>query len=540
MKTFMRSILIGVCILSGYGLVEASDQVVVDTIDKCLETGSRIYMDVVDAEFQEFLRKDRDLVKKHGGTNILYEIDYDALRPEFSGEGLDDKDSPTAMMGIGTVTMDLRTQYINCTIPYIRTIRFHNVDLRDYDTEKGINEKELVGEELTGEYPDFVLKSKREWHAVIRIGKRGMLLPRLKISGDTCLDNTVTLSVPEDFQDMKFEWFCSGNKISNANSRQISLLKNSIPSNSLTTMVHCNVEMCTGKILRDSIRIRLKQTPISTLTVSDCVPVSSKLTSTSIRVTASNERPYVKFDWNGNTSIYPYGGSTMSSETVNYTIPGSDDFTIKVTTSGGCKPSTTTRVVHRKLTDAVVLQVSDACPTTGTPFTIATEPPLPNMNLQWTISNDLQTIVPPTGKKRNDQITINKRVTSNNLSTVTVAENICKSSLSKTISVSEAFTKMVVKDEDGNTLQSGATVKAGSTITFTAPKHSSITGANPYTWSISTMRGDFANMITGKGGAERTLTAPSAGESISVTVSYESCRGKESESYTFYSTASGN
>lgn len=529
MKTFMRSILIGVCILLGYGLVEASDRVVIDTIDKCLETGSRIYKDVVDAEFREFQKKDRQWVGAQidisGGS-----IDYDILDHVFSGEGLDAKDSPTAMMGIGNVTMDLRNQYIQCTIIYTRKIRFKKVNMDDYyDSENALQEKDLLGD-TTGNYPEFILKSKREWHAVIRIKKK-VDFPKGRFfiernDNDTCLDDKVTLWVPEQYADMRCVWSCDNTYVdmSNEVAPKITISRKNLPF--LTTNVQCTIHSCDDNSeMSSSIRIRSRQTPASELTFSNCLPTDA----TYIDVVATNPLSGVKFLW-GNDKLDATPSS--NAQTVRYPVPDIHNFSINLTTTGGCEPHRTTKVVQRKLSNNVKLRIVDNdCLIAQHPFRVVTEPALIGWSLIWTRHPDYTIAL--INSNRADMVAITKNKAETGFQQIEVRDRACGGSISVIPYITAL--KMVVKDEDGNTLQSGATVKAGSTITFTAPKHSSITGDKPYTWSISTRQGELANITNGKGEAERTLTAPSAGTVLSVTVSYVSCRGEESESYTIYS-----
>ena len=521
MKKFVRFILIGVCIFSGYSLVEASDQV--DTIYKCFEEGISIPINVIDSAFHAFLMKDSVGVCEHinqDGRKIKYER---LGNPSFSGEGV-----VLSKESIGKVTTGLRNQYINCTITYTRKITFKNTDTED----------DFWGERENG-YPNFELDSKREWHAVICIRKSNKRTWQVQIIGDTCVDNAKTFSIPDTFQDMTIEWFCRGKKIPNAKSCQMSFSKNDIPVNALTALVRCDIKMCTNELLaKDSIRIRLDKTPASTLAFSDCVPAVSRLANPTLQITASNKVPGVTFQWD-KEGLEPIRPLSATSQKVNYPIQGSDNFTIVLTTLGGCNSSKTSKVVHRKLSDGVGLQVSDSCPTAGTPFYISTVPPLPNMILQWETSG-LQQLVPPTtgDRRRTDQIMVNSTAKVQFFSTITVTDYNCKGSTTKSIQVSEPYTEMTAKDDNGNTVKKGDTIAAGAKeITFFAPKHSTIIEEDSYNWEVWILRGvgSMSSMIPSTGSAERTISVPASAR-ISVRVWYtSSCRGRDSKEYEVYS-----
>lgn len=537
----MRCILIGVCILSGYGLVKASDQV--DTINLCYQEGLRIMPNIVDAEFHNFL--EGDSIKVYNYTK-QYEpqIEYTILTPKFSGDGIDDDDDDRPwVMGIGNVTSGLRNQYINCTITYLRKIHFKKSPIDDscYNLENAIQKNDLLGEPQTGSYPDFELNSIREWHAVICIRKSNKRQWEVKISGDTCVDDAKIFSIPDTFQDMTIEWFCGGEKIPNAKSCQMSFSKNVIPGNALTTLVRCEIKMCTNETLaKDSIRIRLKKTPASTLSFEQCLPTSSKF----IRVKASNRAHGVKFQWD-KEGLDPLLPLSATSQTVDYPVSTLERFTIKLTTSGGCESTPTQQIVYRKLSNNVTLQESDSCLISGTPFIIATVPPLPATGLQWTTPADFQTLVIPSDNGiRKDRIRVNRLGTSNIYSTITVTDIVCGGSISKTIIVSP-YTEMTAKGDDGKTIADGDTIKDTSVkkITFIAPQHSSITGDEPYNWSTKRyipankyMPARTVSTLPMPGTAEFSTDAPASGGGyIEVTVSYTSCRGYKSQTYTIHS-----
>ena len=536
MKTFMRSILIGVCILSGYGLVEASDQVSVDTIraEGCYKPRDSITSEIVKAEFSRFREADRQAIIDR---DTKYKIEYNNFRLEFVGQGINNgkKTCTNFKTPIGFATDSLKDQFIHCTITYTRIICFNDVDLTNYDSENAISEDDLKGEPGSkGEYPKFELKSERKWHTVMRIKKAWSSNAEFTIEGSHCLVNgQTTLNVPKHFKDMKFQWTSPGNNdrfdTPTADTTKVTRTNNKL----LKTTVFCTVFDGCNNPIKDSVKLVPNQTPASTLTVVDCLPTDSNYMDLVLSNPFFSE---VYFAWSGITPMLDI--PTANSQHIRFIVPSIHDFRINLETTGGCQPHQITKVVQRKLSNNVKLKILDNdCLIAQHPFRVVTEPTLIGWSLNWMPRQQDYTVA-LIDRNREDMVTITKNKDEAGFQKIEVRDRACGGSISVIPYITAL--KMVVKDEKGNTLQSGATVNAGSTITFTAPKHGSITGDKPYTWSISTMRGDFANMITGKGGAERTLTAPSAGESISVTVSYESCRGKESESYTFYSTASGN
>lgn len=536
MKKFVRGILIGVCILSGYGLVEASSQV--DTIDVCYRPKENIKAEIVKDTFDAFREKDSSSIveKDPIGKTPRYEVEYRNYQLEFKWDSITQCTVTDFNSVIGSATSDYREQIIYCTITYIREIRFKNalIDGTYYDSEKAIQKDDLLGDS-THEYPQLSLTSKRKWPVVIRIRKKLAEGETFKIEGDTCLKNgIVTLKVPERFKDMDCLWKSIGSNdiLSSETAHEITVTRQ---KNILASIVSCEISNgCDNK--KDSIKLLPNETPESTITVDipggDCL--STAATGT-ILVTASNPIPGVIFQWDKD-GLVPLRPLAITSQKVNYPIQGADNFTVTLTTSGGCQESKATRIVHRNLS-GVILRVLDSCPTSGIPFTIATEPPLPNMNLQWTTpTSGFRVINSPTGRKRPDQITMNKTITSDDPSTFTVKDNVCNSSLSKTITVSEPYTAMTAKDNNGNTVKNGDTIAAGAKeITFIAPQHSSITGDNPYSWEVWIYRNPMSSMLPSTGSAERTISVPASAR-IFVRVSYtSSCRGRESKEYEVYS-----
>ncbi len=230
--------------------------------------------------------------------------------------------------------------------------------------------------------------------------------------------------------------------------------------------------------------------------------------------------------------------STSSSITVRYPVSDIHNFRINLETTGGCKSTPTSKVVQRKLSNNVKLRIVDNdCLIAQHPFRVVTEPALIGWSLIWTRHPDYTIAL--IKRNRADMVASTKNKAETGFQQIEVRDRACGGSISVIPYITAL--KMVVKDEKGRILQSGDTVAAGTKITFTAPKHSSITGDNPYAWGTVTFG------LTGPGGmsmplakqwqgpAETTVTAPSSGLSISVSVSYVSCRGKESESYTIYS-----
>lgn len=471
------------------------------------------------------------------GTDTLgYTVSYQIDSLQFSGDHVS-VDGRVTVIGY-------KNQYILCKVFYTRTIQFNFGELFFQGDPEDSDSIAHWRHELFGlkenDYPQAQVKSTRSWQRVVCLKKSLNPNETFTIeSGDTCLNSTLKLWVPKQYADMQCTWSCDEPRYvsisNNVHAHEIILSRRTLPF--LTTEVKCTLRGCDDKEVPSFIRIRSKQTPVSELTFDDCLSTASK----SIRVKATNVLPNVDFLWNGKPlkSIQ----EDDFSQTVNYPVPGSDNFTIVLTTSGGCRPSQKSEIVHRELSDNVVLQVLDSCPTTGIPFKIATNPQLPNMDLNWGAPNGYSVLALG---NRKDIATITKPSGLGQTVKVKVQDAECGGSISDYVSISEAYTEMVAKDEGGNILPNGGSVKAGSTITFIAPQHSSITGIFPYTWSSTVWGASGSGGISlplakqWKGSAETTVTAPSAGSSIAVTVSYVSCRGEESESYTIYSTASGN
>ena len=146
MKTFMRSILIGVCILSGYGLVKASNQVA-DTIraEGCYKPRASITSEIVKAEFSRFREADSQSIIDR---DTKYKIEYNNFRLEFTGQGINNgkKTCTDFKTPIGFATDSLKDQFIHCTITYTRIICFNDVDWADYNSEKAIPKDDLQGE----------------------------------------------------------------------------------------------------------------------------------------------------------------------------------------------------------------------------------------------------------------------------------------------------------------------------------------------------------------------------------------------------------
>ncbi|MCM1041756.1 MAG: hypothetical protein NC396_04920 [Bacteroides sp.] len=539
MKTLMRCILLGVCIWIGSDLVKASNQVVPDTVDKCGEIGKRIQYDFVDPEFQSFLDKDKRSIIEKGGKAISYKVDYSDYHFAYSGEGVDSKDEigDQLMAGIGTVTSGFKNQYIRCTVSYTREIRFDTADLGDvFDSESSLQPNDFFGVR-GGDYPEFVLKSRREWHAVIRIRKQFSSDGTFDIEGDTCMVNGKTrLNVPVKYNDLKFQWISvnGDDVLSDANADAVIVTRKS--STALETTVQCTItDGCSSQWkLSGEIKLLPAQTPASTLTFDDCLPIGAD----HLDMVATNPLAGVSFSWGDvKPELGPFETSPASSQRIRYPVSTSNvaGFTVKLTTEGGCKPDEITKVVKRKLSDNVKLRILDTCLAAKEPFRVVTEPPLPQTNLRWMLGQPDYTVA-LMDRNRVDRVKITRNKAEGGLQKIEVMDAVCHGSISVLSFISEAYTDFVARTADGRVLQSGDSVSAGTVITLTAPKHSSITGSYRWGKTILGVSGPFAPpSLTWEGDAEITVTAPNSGLSISVSVYYASCRGKESKSIVLYS-----
>ena len=411
MKKFVRYILIGVCVLSGYGLVEASGQV--DTIDACYQPGESLKAGIIEEKFSKFQDDDRRAIRKNAKSKID-SIDYRNYQLEFTGEGITNKKICNDFDSyICPATSGYRDQIIYCTISYIREIRFKNpkIDESYYDSEKAIQKDDLLGDS-TSEYPQLSLTSKRELPVVIRIKKNVNLQNKEFFieCKDTCLKDKLILKVPEEYADMRCSWSCDRTHIDMSNEVAPEITISRKDTAFLTTNVQCTIYGCNNAGTKpSSIRIRSYYTPTSTITVDiaegDCL--STLATEGTIPITVSNEFAGVTFEWD---PILEYNISKTDSrtQTIIYPVPAFKDFTIGVTTSGGCTTSHASKTVHRKLDNNIDLKVLDSSPSTGiqTQFTIETVPSLPNMSLQWAIPLDFQPYFPD--KSREDKIIIYK------------------------------------------------------------------------------------------------------------------------------------
>ena len=542
MKKFVRGILIGVCILSGYGLVEASSQV--DTIDVCYRPKENIKAEIVKDTFDAFREKDSSSIveKDPIGKTPRYEVEYRDYQLEFKWDSITQCTVTDFNSVIGSATSDYREQIIYCTITYIREIRFKNPKIHESycASGKAIQKDDLLGDS-TSEYPRFSLTSKRKWPVVIRIRKKLAEGETFKIEGDTCLKNgIVTLKVPERFKDMDCLWKSIGSNdiLSSETAHEITVTRQ---KNILASIVSCEISNgCDNK--KDSIKLLPNETPESTIRVDipggDCVSNSAFFAPRTIPVMVSNLVEGVTFEWDPVDLPVEYNmrkSDNGSSDTFNYPVVVSDDFTIGVTTSGGCRPSHTSKIVHRKLANDIVLQVSDSCLTAGIPFTVSTVPPLPKMDLEWPSLSGFEKKRTPYNDRK-DTVSYTYTGTYSQSVPITLKDKVCGGSTSTTIEVSEPYTEMTAKDNNGNTVKNGDTIAAGAKeITFIAPQHSSITGDNPYSWEVWIYRNPMSSMLPSTGSAERTISVPASAR-IFVRVSYtSSCRGRESKEYEVYS-----
>ena len=548
MKKFVRFILIGVCILSGYGLVEASSQV--DTIDVCYRPKENIKAEIVKDTFDAFREKDSSSIveKDPIGKTPRYEVEYRDYQLEFKWDSITQCTVTDFNSVIGSATSDYREQIIYCTITYIREIRFKNPKIHESycASGKAIQKDDLLGDS-TSEYPRFSLTSKRKWPVVIRI-KKNVNLPNEEFSieyKDTCLKDKLILKVPDQYADMQCRWSCDNTYIDMSNEVAPEITISRKDTAFLTTNVQCIIYGCNNAGTRpSSIRIRSYYTPESTIRVDipggDCVSNSAFFAPRTIPVMVSNLVEGVTFEWDPVDLPVEYNmrkSDNGSSDTFNYPVVVSDDFTIGVTTSGGCRPSHTSKIVHRKLANDIVLQVSDSCLTAGIPFTVSTVPPLPKMDLEWPSLSGFEKKRTPYNDRK-DTVSYTYTGTYSQSVPITLKDKVCGGSTSTTIEVSEPYTEMTAKDESGNTIKNGGTVDAeAKEITFFAPKHSTIIEEDSYNWEVWILRGvgSMSSMLPSTGSAERTISVPASAR-IFVRVSYtSSCRGRDSKEYEVYS-----
>ncbi|MDE6493405.1 MAG: hypothetical protein K2O66_07145 [Bacteroidales bacterium] len=527
MKNSVRCIFIGLCVWSCCGWASASNQEAVDTVAFCFAQGESIKGNIIASAFSDFLRKDSLKILGKSTDTVSYKVAYKDFRIEFTGSGVSggavSLDNIRSEQTIGTVTGDLKKQYIQCTVSYNRNIHFefgeNYLNDRSETTIQGVD---LLGE---GKNPDFNLNSGRKWHTVLCIEKSLSPDETFTIEGDTCLGNSVELRVPERYTDMSCQWSGGADiSIMDEEAHEISVKTRGMSS--LTTFVECTVSGCNDIAVSSSIRLRMKYTPGSELTFDDCLPTASK----SITVKASNPMPDVHYEWVG-LSVFKVLSTGSGSETIGYPVPGADNFTIRLNTTGGCRPYRQDAVVHRKLGSDVKLSVLDSCLAAGIPFHMATEPQLPNMDLTWSAPAGYHIFDAVGSEVRKDRVTVTRNTSMfGQTGLIMVSDKDCKGSTSEYVSISESYTEMVVKTEQGVILQDGDNVPPGVKIIFTAPQHSSITSG--YSWYTS-VEGGLSKLWNGP--AEITVTAPVKDYSITVSVSYTSCFGKQSRKYTLTS-----
>lgn len=514
----------------GSDLVKASNQVSADTVWKCYEPEAPIKSGIVDPEFSVFRKTDSVLVleksKRMGSRSVSYK-DYQ-LR--FTGSGINFTCNDFESR-IGTATNDWLNQEIRCVVSYTREIRFDTADLGDvFDSENSLQQDDFFGVR-GGDYPEFVLKSRREWHAVIRIRKQLPSDGTFDIEGKTCMVNGKTrLNVPVKYNDLKFQWISvnGDDNLSDARADTVEVTRKS--STALETTVQCTItDGCSSQWKRrGEIKLLPDQTPASTLTFDDCLPTNA----TSIKVAAKNTVSGVKVEWADRPG---YLVAPSTSQTIDVSGFGINSFYLNLKTYGGCKPTPTSQLVKRKLSDNVKLRILDTCLAAKEPFRVVTEPPLPQTNLRWMLGQPDYTVA-LMDRNRVDRVKITKNKAEGGLQKIEVMDAVCHGSISVLSFISEAYTDFVARTADGRVLQSGDSVSAGTVITLTAPRHSSITGSYRWGKTILGVSGPFAPpSLTWEGDAEITVTAPNSGLSISVSVYYASCRGKESKSIVLHS-----
>ena len=525
MKTFMRSILIGVCILSGYGLVEASNQVVIDTVEikRCYKPKELITSEIVKAEFSRFREADSQSILKKSKE---YKVKYNNFRLEFTGDGIHEHTMPytdfDSEIGVATNTQE---QIIKCTITYTRIISFNDVDLTNYDSVKAITKDDLRGIP-TDNYPKFELKSERKWHKVIRI-KKAFSNEQFTIEGSHCLVNgQTTLNVPEDFKDMDIIWTSGSNDVlSDASAPEMTVTRKN--DKILETTVSCTVRDGCNNTKKASVKLLPYQVPESKLTFSDCLPTDA----TYIDVVATNPISGVKFSW----GIAELDNMPPSNpQTVRYPVTSMHNFRINLTTTGGCKPTTTSQVVQRKLGNNVKLQILDSCLASKQPFRVVTEPALIGWSLKWMLGQPDYTVA-LINNNRADMVTITRNKAEGGLYSIQVMDAFCHGTVSRSGFISEAYTEMTAEVTSGKLLgrllNERDSVLPESKITFTAPQHSSISG---YTWS--TWYSDGRPSFMWQGDKEITITSPKVENTISVSVSYKSCLGQQRKTYNLKSS----
>lgn len=303
---------------------------------------------------------------------------------------------------------------------------------------------------------------------------------------------------------------------SNANAHTVTVTR--VNGTTLETTVRCDLTGCSSEKNSGTIQLLPNQTPASTITLNDCLPI----TADTIGIVATNPLSGVRFQWE---NVQPMiAESTPSSQRIVYPVSGVTDFTVTLITQGGCNVSQTTRKVHRKLSDNVKLQVLDNCLSSKIPFRVVTEPPLIGVPLRWMLGQSDYT-VELIDKNRQDRVSITRDKSDSAIVNITVMDTYCRGGIFKRVSISEAYTGMTMRTEAGVRVAVGGKVPSGTKIIFTAPRHSSITGL--YGWSTS-IDGGLSKFWEGP--AEATVTAPNSG-SLTVSVSYTSCFGQQSKTY---------
>lgn len=526
MKNFVRCVLMGVCVLIGGVPLRAQNESVADTVDVCAPNKKKISLlgYIKNEQFPLFRQRDSMAIVGRGNSDTLsYIVSYRTDSIQFSGEYIT-SDGLVTISGYGD-------QYIQCEVSYTRTLQFEfkepffqsNTDNSDSLVEHW--KHELFGVEDT-DLPTTILQSKRRWRCIVRIKKSLSPNETFAIVGDTCMLNNVKLRVPDQYADMKCRWTSERYvAMSNPfNAHEITVSRRNVPF--LTTLVTCTLSGCDDKAVSSSIRLRTKYTPASELTFNDCLPTASR----SITVKASNTMPGVHYEWVGLSVVREISSDSMS-ETISYPAPGSDNFTIKLNTSGGCLPDKKEVTVHRKLGNDVKLVVLDSCLAAGIPFRMATDPQLPNMDLTWSLPAGCYLVGFLGSDARKDMVVIIKNASMiGQTASVKVSDEVCKGSTSEYISISESYTEMEARlagaIANGLLLHDGDSVPPGEKIKFTAPVHSSISG---YTWYISCNDGSPSRALRGE--SELTVTAPTNGYTITVSVSYISCFGPQRHTY---------
>lgn len=86
----------------------------------CFAQGESIKGNIIASAFSDFLRKDSLKILEKSTDTVSYKVAYKDFRIEFTGSGVSggavSLDNIRSEQTIGTVTGDLKKQYIQCTV----------------------------------------------------------------------------------------------------------------------------------------------------------------------------------------------------------------------------------------------------------------------------------------------------------------------------------------------------------------------------------------------------------------------------------------